>query len=237
MVIVIKEFLFRYVNRIGRDLESTAVKTDAWHHRSDALTSTAAFIGISVALIGGEGWQSADDWAALFACAVIGANGVRLALPAVYEIMDTAPLTKSSDRFALLPAQFLVLSRWKNVTPARWAWIITSIYMSVSTETFPCTKGTRSPTGEDGDPAKRLPHRRRAGAHRACGVKGPLLSSSSASSMKCPAIEEEDDGLKRSALLRPEHWLASFARARFFSRIESDLECVSVARGKIWRTW
>src|SRR6478735_12384250 len=84
-VIVIKEFLFRYVNRIGRDLESTAVQTDAWHHRSDALTSTAAFIGISVALIGGERWQSADDWAALFACAVIGANGIRLLVPAFHE--------------------------------------------------------------------------------------------------------------------------------------------------------
>jgi cation diffusion facilitator family transporter len=94
VVIVIKEFLFRYVNRIGRNLESTAVQTDAWHHRSDALTSAAAFIGISVALIGGERWQSADDWAALFACAVIAANGVRLALPAFQEIMDTAPAGK-----------------------------------------------------------------------------------------------------------------------------------------------
>src|SRR6187399_3659426 len=91
VVIVIKEFLFRYVNRIGRDLESTAVQTDAWHHRSDALTSAAAFIGISVALIGGERWQSADDWAALFACAVIGTNGFRLLAPALREIMDTAP--------------------------------------------------------------------------------------------------------------------------------------------------
>jgi cation diffusion facilitator family transporter len=91
VVIVIKEILFRYVNRIGEDIESTAVQTDAWHHRSDALTSAAAFIGISVALIGGERWQSADDWAALFACAVIAANGVRLALPAFQEIMDTAP--------------------------------------------------------------------------------------------------------------------------------------------------
>lgn len=91
VVIVIKEILFRYVNRVGRNLESTAVQTDAWHHRSDALTSAAAFIGISVALIGGERWQSADDWAALFACAVIAANGVRLALPAFQEIMDTAP--------------------------------------------------------------------------------------------------------------------------------------------------
>jgi cation diffusion facilitator family transporter len=67
------------------------VQTDAWHHRTDALTSIAAFIGISVALIGGEAWQSADDWAALFACALIGANGYRLLAPALYEIMDTAP--------------------------------------------------------------------------------------------------------------------------------------------------
>jgi len=94
VVIVIKEILFRYVNRIGQHLESTAVQTDAWHHRSDALTSAAAFIGISIALIGGESWQSADDWAALFACAVIAANGVRLALPAFLEIMDTAPSSK-----------------------------------------------------------------------------------------------------------------------------------------------
>jgi cation diffusion facilitator family transporter len=94
VVIVVKEILFRYVNRIGRDVESTAVQTDAWHHRSDALTSAAAFIGISAALIGGKGWESADDWAALFACAVIAANGIRLLRPAVYEIMDTAPHAK-----------------------------------------------------------------------------------------------------------------------------------------------
>jgi cation diffusion facilitator family transporter len=94
VVIVVKEILFRYVNRIGHHVESTAVQTDAWHHRSDALTSAAAFIGISIALIGGSGWQSADDWAALFACAVIAANGIRLLRPAFYEIMDSAPRGK-----------------------------------------------------------------------------------------------------------------------------------------------
>jgi cation diffusion facilitator family transporter len=91
VVIVVKETLFRYTNRIGQRVESTAVQTDAWHHRSDALTSGAAFIGISLALIGGKRWQSADDWAAIFACIVIAANGVRLLRPAFYEIMDTAP--------------------------------------------------------------------------------------------------------------------------------------------------
>lgn len=91
VVVIVKEFLFRSVNRLGRDLGSTAVQTDAWHHRADALTSTAAFIGISIALIGGPGWESADDWAALFACAVIATNGVLLLWPALGEILDTAP--------------------------------------------------------------------------------------------------------------------------------------------------
>ena len=91
VAVVVKEFLFRYVIRFGRQVESTAVKTDAWHHRVDAMTSAAAFIGISLALLGGKKWQSADDWAALVACTLIAANGIRVARPAFYEIMDTAP--------------------------------------------------------------------------------------------------------------------------------------------------
>ncbi|MFL6527540.1 MAG: cation diffusion facilitator family transporter [Chthoniobacterales bacterium] len=91
VVVVVKEILFRNVNRLGREVESTAVQTDAWHHRADALTSTAAFIGIAIALIGGKGWESADDWAAMFACVVIGVNGVMLLRPALHEILDTAP--------------------------------------------------------------------------------------------------------------------------------------------------
>ncbi|HEY2614211.1 MAG TPA: cation diffusion facilitator family transporter [Chthoniobacterales bacterium] len=91
VVVVVKEFLYRSVIRLGKNVESTAVQTDAWHHRADAMTSTAAFVGISIALLGGEAWRSADDWAALFACAIIGANGYRLLFPALHEMMDTAP--------------------------------------------------------------------------------------------------------------------------------------------------
>ena len=90
-IVVVKDLLYRSVIRIGRDVESTAVQTDAWHHRSDALTSIMAFIGISIALIGGEGWEPADDWAALLACGLIAFNGYRLLSPALHEIMDTAP--------------------------------------------------------------------------------------------------------------------------------------------------
>lgn len=90
-VIVIKEVLFRFLVREGRDIRSRAVETDAWHHRSDALTSAAAFIGISLALWHGEGWAAADDWAALFACVIIAANGFRLLRTAFDDVMDAAP--------------------------------------------------------------------------------------------------------------------------------------------------
>jgi len=90
LVIVTKETLYRFVFRVGNELTSTAVKGDAWHHRSDAITSAAAFIGISIALIGGKGYEGADDWAALLACAVILFNGSRIARTALGEIMDAA---------------------------------------------------------------------------------------------------------------------------------------------------
>ncbi len=90
-VIVVKESLFRFVLRGAREIESSAVAADAWHHRSDAITSAAAFMGISVALIGGEGWESADGVAALVAAGIILYNGVRVLKPAVDEVMDRAP--------------------------------------------------------------------------------------------------------------------------------------------------
>jgi cation diffusion facilitator family transporter len=67
------------------------VETDAWHHRSDAITSAAAFIGISIALIGGKGYESADNWEALVAAFVIAFNGWRLLRPAFNELMDRSP--------------------------------------------------------------------------------------------------------------------------------------------------
>lgn len=98
IVVIVKELLYRFVIRIGRNVESTAVQTDAWHHRFDALTSIAAFVGISIALLGGKRWESADDWAALFACALIATNGYRLLSPALHEILDTAPRGDMSDK-------------------------------------------------------------------------------------------------------------------------------------------
>ena len=90
-VIAVKEMLFRFVLRESETVSSSAVETDAWHHRSDAITSSAAFLGISISLLGGKGYEAADNWAAVAAAAVIAWNGWRLLLPAVNELMDRSP--------------------------------------------------------------------------------------------------------------------------------------------------
>jgi cation diffusion facilitator family transporter len=90
-VIAVKEMLFRFVLRESEMVSSSAVETDAWHHRSDAITSAAAFLGISISLLGGKGYEAADNWAAVAAAAVIARNGWRLLLPAVNELMDRSP--------------------------------------------------------------------------------------------------------------------------------------------------
>jgi cation diffusion facilitator family transporter len=99
-VILVKEVLFRRVVRIGTDVGSTAVRADALHHRSDVITSAAAFIGISIALIGGPGWESADDWAALVAATIIVYNGVGILQPAIHDLMDRAPGEEMRGRVA-----------------------------------------------------------------------------------------------------------------------------------------
>ena len=88
IVVVAKELMFRWLFATGSRVGSDAVQTDAWHHRSDALTSLAAFAGISVALVGGDGYESADDWAALGACGVIFFNGTRLFWRALQDVLD-----------------------------------------------------------------------------------------------------------------------------------------------------
>ncbi|MBL9134989.1 MAG: cation transporter [Verrucomicrobiales bacterium] len=97
MVVALKEILSRRVLKVGDAIGSTAVRGDAWHHRSDALTSAAAFLGISVALIGGAGFESADDWAALAACGVIVFNGIKLLRESVNDLMDATVPTETLE--------------------------------------------------------------------------------------------------------------------------------------------
>ena len=88
LIIIWKEYSFRVVMKKSKESNSSSLKADAWHHRSDAITSIAAFIGISIALFFGKGYESADDWAALFASGFIFYNSYLIFRPALGEIMD-----------------------------------------------------------------------------------------------------------------------------------------------------
>ncbi|NRS89298.1 cation diffusion facilitator family transporter [Flavobacterium sp. 7E] len=88
VIIIWKEYSFRLVMKKSIETNSSSLKADAWHHRSDAITSVAAFIGITIALCMGKGYESADDWAALFASFFILYNSYLIFRPALGEIMD-----------------------------------------------------------------------------------------------------------------------------------------------------
>jgi cation diffusion facilitator family transporter len=94
-VVLLKLAMSRYVTRIGAEIESTAVKADAWHHLSDAITSGLAFIGITTALLSRN--AAADDWAALCASPIIVFNGIRQLRPPIGELLDTAPPPDIND--------------------------------------------------------------------------------------------------------------------------------------------
>jgi cation diffusion facilitator family transporter len=87
-IIIWKEYSFRLVMKRSKETNSSSLKADAWHHRSDAITSVAAFTGISIALFLGKGYEAADDWAALFASVFILYNSYLIFRPALGEIMD-----------------------------------------------------------------------------------------------------------------------------------------------------
>ncbi|MFM8402669.1 MAG: cation diffusion facilitator family transporter, partial [Pirellula sp.] len=98
LVVGVKETLARWTSRVGEKADSVALRADAWHHRADAISSVAAFIGISIALIGGPGYEPADDWAALVACMVIAYSGLRLLYITARDILDAAPPKEVEDQ-------------------------------------------------------------------------------------------------------------------------------------------
>jgi len=87
-IILWKEISFRIVIKKSKETHSSSLRADAWHHRSDAITSIMAFIGITIALVFGKGYETADDWAALLASTFILYNSYLIFRPALGEIMD-----------------------------------------------------------------------------------------------------------------------------------------------------
>jgi len=101
-VVVIKDILARFVGTVAEEVHSTSVQADGWHHRADLLTSAAAFLGISIAVLGGEGYEPADDYAALIASCIIAFNGIRMVWAGLNEIMDSAAPLHFLERVRVL---------------------------------------------------------------------------------------------------------------------------------------
>lgn len=101
-VIAAKWIFSRRLGAAGAASGSTALGAEALHHWTDAMTSAAAFVGITIALIGGEGWETADDWAALFACVIIAFNGTAMLKQALGDVMDSAAPAKFENEVRAL---------------------------------------------------------------------------------------------------------------------------------------
>ncbi|MBI1345554.1 cation diffusion facilitator family transporter [bacterium] len=135
-VIGIKEGLFRRVQNVALETESLAVLTDAWHHRSDAITSAAAFVGIALAIWGGPGWEASDDWAALLAAGIIGWNGYRFLRVAVEQLMDRQPASEILNAIALATQSVPEVQQYEKlrVRPAGDEWYV-DLHIQVAPQT------------------------------------------------------------------------------------------------------
>ncbi|MDR1054411.1 MAG: cation diffusion facilitator family transporter [Prevotellaceae bacterium] len=104
-VVIVKELAYVFINKRSKQIKSSSLKADAWHHRSDALTSLAAFIGIAIALIMGKGYENADDWAALFAVIIILYNSYLIFRPALGELLDEQQYDGLIDKIRVISTQ------------------------------------------------------------------------------------------------------------------------------------
>ena len=104
-VVIYKELFYQFVRKKSRQTKSTSLKADAWHHRSDAITSLAAFIGIGLALLLGEGYEYLDDYAALVASVIIIVNAYFVFRPALGELLDEQNHDELIDQVRLVSEQ------------------------------------------------------------------------------------------------------------------------------------
>ena len=88
--IATKEWLFQYTRIVGSQINSMALVANAWHHRSDALSSIAVFVGIGCAMFLGEEWRVLDPIAAALVSIFILLVAYRLAMPSIHELLEVS---------------------------------------------------------------------------------------------------------------------------------------------------
>lgn len=98
--IVVKEGLYRYTARCGRRHQSPATVANAWHHRSDALSSIGTALGVGGAIVLGEGWSVLDPIAAVVVSIFIMRVSIQLMYPSINELVDSA-LPEADEQFII----------------------------------------------------------------------------------------------------------------------------------------
>lgn len=83
--IIVKEYQYRMTIKVAKKINSPSLKADAWHHRSDALSSVAAFIGIGGAILG---FKALDPIASIIVAVFIAKVGIEILIGATNELMD-----------------------------------------------------------------------------------------------------------------------------------------------------
>lgn len=86
--IVAKEYCYHYTIRFGKRLNSSALMANAWHHRSDAISSVATLIGVSLSYFLGEQWRILDPIASIVIAVLILISAIKIALPSINELLE-----------------------------------------------------------------------------------------------------------------------------------------------------
>lgn len=88
--IAAKEFCYRYTMVYARKIGSSALKANAWHHRTDAISSVATIIGVSLAYALGDSWRIMDPIASIVIAVFIGISAIQIAKPSIGELLEVS---------------------------------------------------------------------------------------------------------------------------------------------------
>lgn len=119
MSIIIKELMFQYTARKGKELSSPALTANAWHHRSDALSSIAAAIGIGGAVIIGGRWTVLDPLASIVVGAMLVKVAFKIMKPSLGELTDESLSEETEEEIMETISSFKDVSEPHNLRTRR----------------------------------------------------------------------------------------------------------------------
>ena len=108
--IVLKEWIFRATRKVANEVKSKALEANAWHHRSDALSSVGTAIGIGGAVMLGDGWAILDPIAAIVVCVLIIVTAFRIIRQASGELLEESLPKETEDRIEQIVYQDTLVS-------------------------------------------------------------------------------------------------------------------------------